>query len=516
MMWGNTFYKLVTDAAARFGDREFLADGYTRMSFGELGERSYEAAQWLNASGLRRGDIVVTCVPNWNEFVVLYAAASACGAILAPCPTDIGAIRLKETIDLLNPASLVVCAGDQVDAAIEGGFQGLLVDVRLHDRRCHHYEAMLQDDSAREPASQRSFEPVLRTEISTILFTSGSTGTPKGVLGTAYAHEYVATQIATCLSPTPDDVFFTPIAFCHIFGLCNGLLLALMNGSRLVICDRYTVEGAIDLIVEEGCTVHLGVPTMFIRELKQSEGRLEKAQLRAGIIGGSPPPDGLIEAFEKATGCKLLPSFGMTETTGGVTLTMIDAPAEKRYNSDGKAITGAQVGIIDRQGERLGPNRSGQIIVKTPGMMAGYYNGGGICVDWAAVTDWLETGDLGHIDEEGYLYVTGRIKDVIIRGGANIYPNEVESIYYRRADILDACLVGYPDEELGERTCLFVVFASDAIAPTPKELRDYAKGLIERDKVPDRVVILDAMPRLSASKIDKGALGRMARESGGR
>ena len=187
---------------------------------------------------------------------------------------------------------------------------------------------------------------------------------------------------------------------------------------------------------------------MFIRELKKSEGRLESSQLRTGIIGGSPPPDGLIEAFEEATGCRLLPSFGMTETTGGVTLTAIDAPAQKRYSAEGKAILGAQVGIIDKQGKFLSPGEQGQLIVKTPGMMAGYYNGGAIVPDQEVMENWFETGDLGYLDEDGYLFVTGRIKDIIIRGGTNVFPNEVESIYYRRDDILDACLVGYPDRRI--------------------------------------------------------------------
>lgn len=510
MISGNTFYKLAADAATQFGNREFLSDGYTRMSFAELHERGKAAARWMHSLGLRRGDTVVTCVPNWNEFVVLYVAVSACGAILAPCPIDIGAIRLRETIDLLNPSVLIVSWADHVDAALDAGFKDSLIDVRLNDSRCRHYEDVFQVDYFM--GQESSFKPVLQTDISTILFTSGSTGTPKGVLNTAYAHEYVASQIATGLKPTVNDVFFTPIAFCHIFGLCNGLLLALMNGSRLVLCDRYTVEGAIELIVKEGCTVHLGVPTMFIRELKKSEGRLEGSQLRAGIIGGSPPPEGLIETFEKVTGCRLLPSFGMTETTGGVTLTAIDAPAQKRYTAEGKAILGAQVGIIDKQGNRLSPGEQGQLVVKTPGMMAGYYNGGVIAANQEVMENWFETGDLGYLDEDGYLFVTGRIKDIIIRGGTNVFPNEVESIYYRRNDILDACLVGYPDEELGERTCLFVVFASDTEVSTSKELRDYAKSLIEREKVPDRVVVIESMPRLSASKIDKKALAALAKE----
>ena len=158
---------------------------------------------------------------------------------LLPVQLDIGAIRLRETIDLLNPSVLIVSWTDHVDAALDAEFNGSLIDVRLDDPRCKHYEDVFQADCF--IGQENSFNPILQTDISTILFTSGSTGTPKGVLNTAYAHEYVATQIATGLKPTISDVFFTPIAFCHIFGLCNGLLLALMNGSRLVLCDRYTV-----------------------------------------------------------------------------------------------------------------------------------------------------------------------------------------------------------------------------------------------------------------------------------
>lgn len=503
---GPTFFKHAQNAAQRWGEREFAMDGTHRISFSQLAETSRGLAAQLRARGLCPGDVAVACVPNWVESIQIYAAVSACGAIFAPCPADTRRPRLAEIIELVHPKVVFAVDREQLDALDDAGFEGTAIGVRLHDDRSVEFDSLLharmQDDRA------DGFEPVLETGISTIIFTSGTTGKPKGVMGTAHAHTYNSEQVAKCLSPTTDDVIFVPIAYCHIFGLNNGLLLPLMFGTRLVLTDYYSPTRSLELVNDEGCTVQLGVPTMFMRQLAISQKRGVPFGLHAGIVGGSVIPPGFVQSVEDKTGCRLLPSYGMTEATGGVTLTYYDDAPSLRYGADGCSIDGGSMAILDDAGCELACGEVGEIAIKTPSIMAGYYTGGPFEIQPEIADDWFRTGDLGSLDEAGYLHIAGRKKDVIMRGGISVFPAEVECVFQMLDDIEDACLVGLPDDDLGERCCLAIAFDDATGTPAYDEdaLIRHAKAHLERQKVPDSIVVVDAMPRLQSGKIDKRAL----------
>ncbi len=509
---GPTFFKLLEGAARQFGNREFMADGTFRATFHQLYAGSRIVAKRLHEEGVGPGDLVLVCVPNWIEYLHIYAATSACKAVFATCSVGLKRSGFLDLVDLVNPRAVFVAHEEHLEALRESGYGGLVVGVRLADPSCLAYESIVDMSvvayshdapSGLLPLADLPFEPASSIDVSTIIFTSGSTGAPKGVMSTAFAHDYVSSQVALSIRPTQDDVFFVPVSFCHIFGLCNGILIPLKHGSRLVVSDAYSPARALDLIDREGCTIQFGVPTMYIRQLRVSVEQGRPYSLRAAITGGAKTPEGLICAYEEKVGCRLLSSYGMSETTGGVTATYYDDLERHRAETDGLPIDGALVRILSREGEDLPCGQIGEIAVKTPGIMAGYYTGGPVVRDLSLADAWFRTGDLGWLDAEGYVHTTGRIKDMIIRGGINIFPHEVEVVYKRLPALREVCLMGYASGDLGERTCLVVSFSSDEDALSEDELRQFGRDHLEKDKVPDKVLVLPELPRLHSGKLDK-------------
>lgn len=511
---GPTFYKLLEESSLKYGDREFVFDGTRRMTFRQLHATGEFLARRLHAEGLRPGDIVLVCIPNWAEYLQVYAAVSACGAVFATCSAGLKRGGLLDVVRLVEPRVVFVAAVEHVDVLREAEYEGLIVGVRLDDVRCLPFEGFagggLAACGGEAPASSLppcdSFEPEAEIDVSTIIFTSGSTGAPKGVMSTACAHEYVSRQIASSIEVTQDDVFYVPVSFCHIFGLCNGILIPLEYGCRLVVSDAYSPTRAIDLIEEEGCTVQLGVPTMFIWQLRVSIERKKPFALRAAIAGGAKIPAGLAREYEDVVGCRLLSSYGMSETTGGVTATYWEDNERHRHETDGLPIDGSTLAVFDEDGEVGAAGVVGEIAVKTPGIMAGYYFGGPVARDPSLRDSWFKTGDLGWLDDEGYLHTTGRIKDVVLRGGINIYPDEVECIFRHLPCVDDVCLLGYDGGDLGERACLVISPVSGNPPCTEEGLKKYAVEHLEKEKVPDKVLLLPELPRLHSGKVDKIAL----------
>ena len=529
---GETYYKLVKDAAEKRGDDEFVYDGARRCSFNQVHHEALKIANYLYSLGVRKNDRVLICLPNWSEFLSIYAGVSALEAILVPCVADIKKASLTHVLQVTQPKAAFVSFLEHIYLFGQSGYDDTLVLVRGRPRICQPPKTAEEAAAAAEEAehlglpvysniikSQKEFldreKLALEAGISTIMFTSGTTGSPKAVMHSAFAHTHVGRCVGEGLHLSPDDVAFVPISLAHIYGMSNGLVLTTANALRVVLLERYTPELSLDMVTGEECTLYFGVPTMFIRErhlLAEQPERWDLSKVRAGLIGGSTYPYDLLEEIERDSGAKILPSFGMTEVTGGATAIDLDAPDHQRWHSTGFPIHGAQIKAVDSEGNDLPACAEGEIHIRSQGIMSGYYQGGEPEPNFGP-EDWFATGDVGYIDQEGYLFITGRIKDIIIRGSVNINPSEVESIYHTHPAVFESCLVGYPDSELGERSCLFVVLSSSeettASAPTLQELRDFAKGRIERNKVPDQVRIVEEIPRLSIAKVDKEALARL-------
>jgi acyl-CoA synthetase (AMP-forming)/AMP-acid ligase II len=352
----------------------------------------------------------------------------------------------------------------------------------------------------------------LPRESETIIYTSGSSREPKGVMLKGSALYFASFRQSGALEARCDDVFITPITFAHVFGIGAGLLIPLLVGARIVLCDRYQPERVLGLIASERVSVHFGVPTMFIREMKDdSFGREDMSSLRTGIVAGSLCPTGLIGEFEQKTGCRLLCAYGLTETSATLTTTRLDDDDYTRSSTVGRPVEGVEVALLDTR-EDAGYDRPvGEVICRTPGVMEGYYKDDDLSAKAFTPDGWFRTGDLGSLGADGTLRIVGRCKNTINRGGFNIYPEEIEAFYRNNENLLDVCLLEYPDSELGERTSLFVQLAPGAYA-SGEELRVWSAEGLEKFKIPDRIVFVESMPRLGSGKVDRQLLRKILAE----
>ena len=514
--------------------RELVSDGVRRMSREQVLDEGLAVGRFLRSCGVAPDDGVVVILPNWAEFIAVRVAICACRSVIVPLVGNVQPDTLRVTLGEVRPACLITYGQEHYDMARNLGFTGPVLVVRgsvAGDAQTFAYEqavagcaglhtaldplAPLPLGAAKSHAEGLSSDLTTWMEPSThpwphntscIIYTSGSTGKPKGVMHDANAHLLPARWQAEALQVGPDDVYYVPMSFGHIFGMGPGLLVPLISGGRLVFMDHYRSQTSCERIVSEGCTVYFGVPTMYIRDYKTAEEHgYDLSCLRTGIIAGDITSPDIIERYEKRFGTRLLSSYGMTETSSAVTCARYDDPEEIRYHSAGLPCDGVKVWIVGPHGEELPAGVTGQIACATPGLMTGYVNEPERTARQFDAQGRFLTGDLGQLTEQGALRVVGRLKDMIIRGGMNIYPVEVESVYNGRDDIAETRLLGYPDEELGQRTCLFVA-PGEGLVDSPKELREFAYGKIERCKVPDTVLVIDQMPRTSNGKIDLKAL----------
>jgi fatty-acyl-CoA synthase/long-chain acyl-CoA synthetase len=290
-----------------------------------------------------------------------------------------------------------------------------------------------------------------------------------------------------------------------MFGLVTGLLLPLMFGGKIILMEKHRPKEALDLIEKEKVTVHNGVPTMFFREIEEyRKNKKDISTLRTGIAAGAAVPKSLIKMLHTELQFIPMVAYGLTETLA-LTCTNLDDSLSKISETVGKPIDEIELKVIDDKGNHLGKGQVGEIICRGSSVMKGYC---GMPEETKKTIDengWLHTGDLGIIDEQGYIRFVGRIKDLIIRGGNNISPVEVENLYFQHPEVLEICILGVPSKELGEKTYAFVKLHENYSATT-ESLGAYAEGKIAKYKIPDQFIFVKKMPKLKNGKIDKQRL----------
>src|SRR5699024_10471144 len=253
---------------------------------------------------------------------------------------------------------------------------------------------------------------------------------------------------------TPDDVFFVAVPVFHVFGLVPSILSTLATGARMVLMDKYKPKGALTLMQDEGVTVKHGVPTMFILELNHPEFRsYDLTSLRTGIIAAAPCPVEIVKRIRSDMGCEIMVAYGLSETSPTLTMTKFNDEDSVRAETVGKALPGAEVKIVNNERKDVGIGEIGEIACRSFGVMKGYYNMPLKTEEAFDEDRWFYTGDLGVLDENQYLQIVGRKKEMIIRGGYNIYPREVEEVFYTHPDVLEMAIIGLPDTVLGEISC---------------------------------------------------------------
>ncbi|MFF3885791.1 long-chain fatty acid--CoA ligase [Streptomyces sp. NPDC001914] len=480
----------LVETAQRQPGRPALRLGERVITYAELDERTARAAALLRSEGVRPGDRVALMLPNVPEFVVLYYGVLRAGAVVVPMNP---LLKTRETEYHLTDSG-AVWLFEWHQAPGEGAQGAKAAGVR--------HTAVEPAAFATTLAGHEPFSGVVETDgedMAVLLYTSGTTGRPKGAVlshaGLRHNTEVNSVQIQRM---TPDDVVVGCLPLFHIFGQICTMSAAVRSGASLVLIPRFEPGAVLDAIARERATYFEGVPTMYAA-LLQHPSEADVSTLRMCISGGASLPVEILHGFERRFGCAVLEGFGMSETSPVVTFNHPDRP--RKAGSIGTPIRDVEVRLLDELGQDVAPGEIGELAVRGPNVMKGYWNRPEETA--AAIPDgWLRSGDLARADEDGYLYIVDRKKDMIIRGGYNVYPREIEEVLHEHPAVALAAVVGVPHADLGEEVAAAIVLR-DAAQATSDELRTYVKDRVAAYKYPRRVWFVDQLPLGPSGKILK-------------
>lgn len=506
--------------ADRRRDETLLVAGERSWTYGEVLEEATNLAVALAGLGIEAGDRIAVDLPNWPESVAVTLAAAELGAVVVPLNPGYTSRELQ--FMLRNSEATVAVTPEQ-----HGGtdylqlFEKLLVELPAlqylvtvgeedlwYDDRIFQFEDLISSGRGRswsptEPEPDERFA---------ILYTPGTTGKPKGVV---LSHENLvrtARRTAGALGLEPGDRTLCSVPLFHIFGFGATLFTVLCSGSSLILQERFRAAEALELMERHRVTVFHGVPTMFVMALREPDlDERELDALRTGIVAGAPVDESLIRRAREELASELEIAYGLTETSPTVSITRASDDEERRSTTVGRPLDGIEVRVLDDEGGALPPGETGEIGVRGYNVMLGYFRQPGETAASFTEDGFFRTGDLAIRDEDGYLRVVGRKSDVILRGGYNVHPREVEDHLRSHPAVLDAVVVGVPDEVLGELVCACVYAVEGAIVGG-EELREYCESALADYKIPDLVRFFDELPRTPGGKARRRALAQTVRQ----
>ncbi len=528
---------LLDQMAERFPDNDALVypERGLRYSYRELNEVCRKVAKGLLRLGIRKGDNLAIWAYNVPEWVILQFATAKIGAILVTVNTSYKSAELEYILNQSDSNTLFMVKSfkdsDYVHTVcdvvpeLSGSQPGSLKCPKLP----HLKNAIFIGDET--PSGMLNFNRIIELgaavsdaelavveatldchETINMQYTSGTTGFPKGVMLTHFNLVNNGFAIGECMRFTDKDRLCIPVPFFHCFGCVLGVMVCVTHGSAMVPVEIFDPLKVLQTIEAEKCTAVHGVPTMFIAELEHPEfSRFDLSSLRTGIMAGSNCP---IEVMKKAVKhmnlTEITSVYGQTEASPGITQTRTEDPVELRVATVGRALPGAEVKIVDIEtGATLPPGKQGELCARGYMVMKGYYK---MPEETSKVIDsdqWLHTGDLAIMDENGYCKITGRIKNMIIRAGENIYPREIEEFLYTHPKISDVQAFGVPDRKYGEQVMAAIILKK-GMEMTEDEVRDFCREKIANHKIPKYVKFVDSYPMTASSKIQKFKMRDMA------
>ena len=508
---GDTIGENLDAAVRRFPDRPALIDVQAgrRWSYAELAADVDALALGLLAAGVTVGDRVGIWAPNCAEWVLTQYATAKIGAILVNINP---AYRTSELEFVLNQsgARLLVAA----QRLKTSDYAAMIAEVRP---RCAaleqvvllgtgEWDALLETGRRADRGALGAIELSADDPIN-IQYTSGTTGFPKGA---TLSHHNILNNgyfVGELCHYTHEDKICIPVPFYHCFGMVMGNLAATSHGAAMVIpAPAFDPVATLEAVQAERCTSLYGVPTMFIAELSVPDfGRFDLSSLRTGIMAGSPcPVEVMKQVIDRMGMSEVSICYGMTETSPVSTQTRVDDSIERRVATVGRVGPHIEVKVIDPATGRAVPRGTpGELCTRGYSVMLGYWRQPDKTAEVIDAARWMHTGDLAVMDDDGYLSITGRIKDMVIRGGENIYPREVEEFLYTHPDILDAQVIGVPDAKYGEELMAWVRMRPGATPLTADALREFCLGKLAHYKIPRYVHITDEFPMTVTGKVRK-------------
>ena len=466
-------------------DRPAVRLDGTVLTYRGLDERSSRVAGLLRDHGIGPGDRVAVMLPNTPEFAIVYYGVLRAGGVVVPMNPLLKEREVTHYLDDSGARAIFVGppadlpAVDVQPVVVDTGFDRVL-DV-------HEPSVSIVD---REP-----------TDTAVILYTSGTTGQPKGAeLTHANLTSNVEVTATDLIEVDCEDVIFGGLPLFHSFGQTCGLNTAVKVGACLTLVSRFTPQQALEVLARDRVTVFEGVPTMYTALLATPErSQFDLSALRVCVSGGAALPVEVLRGFEAAFGCVILEGYGLSETSPVASFNHPDR--ERKPGSIGTPIRGVEMRVVDEYGRDVAPGEVGEIAIRGDNLMKGYWRRPESTAE--AIPDgWFRTGDLGRVDEDGYYCIVDRKKELIIRGGFNVYPREIEEVLYEHEAVAEAAVIGIPDASLGEEVGAAVVLKPDARA-TVEEIREYVRARVAPYKYPRHVWLEEALPKGPTGKILK-------------
>lgn len=499
-----------------------------RWDYREFRDRVNKVAKGLYALGIGKGDHVAIWATNYPEWILTMFATARIGAVMVTVNTNYRNFELSYLLKQSDSMTLIMSKGtkevDYVEMinklcpTLEFSAPG---ELESEDFPCLRNIIYLEDEKVDgmfnfsqlyEFAEYVSdFELKLaekRTDMHDVVnmqYTSGTTGFPKGVMLTHYNVVNDGKAIGDCMNFTHNDRLCIPVPLFHCFGCVLGVTAAITHGTTIVLIDHFNPLTVMQALQDEKCTAVHGVPTMYIAMLNHERFKeFDFSAMRTGIMAGSPCPiEVMRQVVDKMHMPEITIAFGQTEASPVCTQTTTDDPLEVRVKTVGRALPHIECRIVDPETNmELPRNTPGEFVARGYNIMKGYYNmpeATALAIDSEG---WLHTGDLAMQDEDGYYHITGRIKDMIIRGGENIYPKELEELLYTHPQVKDVQVIGVPDERYGEVVMACIVPIDDAIL-TEEEVKEFVKENVAKHKIPQYVEFVDAFPMTASGKIQK-------------
>ena len=491
----------------------------TRFTYRQLATMADRVAVGLSRLGVGRNDVVACQLPNWWQFTITYLACSRIGAVMNPLMHIFRERELSfmlkhgEAKVLIVPKLFRGFDFEQMVTALQPELPHLKHLVVVDGTGANSFDALLSGPAWEKEADAQNILTRHRPgpdDVTQLLYTSGTTGEPKGVMHTANTTMANIIPYAQRLHLDAEDVVLMASPMAHQTGFMYGLMMPIMLKANAVLLDIWEPLKGIDLIRAEGVTFTMA-STPFLTDLARTVDESGKAvpTLRTFLCAGAPIPSALVEQARRVLGSKIVSAWGMTEN-GAVTLIQPEDDDERAFNTDGCPLPGVELKVVDVDGNALPAGQSGKLLLRSCSNFGGYLKRPQLNATDAE--GWFDTGDLAQLDAQGYIRITGRSKDVIIRGGENIPVVEIENLLYRHPAIAMAAIVAYPDERLGERACAVVVPKPGQHIDLPSIVDFLKSQKVAVQYMPERLIVREAMPSTPTGKIQKFKLRDMLLE----
>ena len=530
----------------RFAERDALVNAETgeRYSYSGFRDEVERVARGLMAMGIQHGQHVGIWATNYSEWVLTQFATAKIGAVMVNVNPAYRTHELAYVLEQSEANALILIgrfrnsdyAGmvNEVVPEIRDSHPGELRSGRFPFLRNVIYIPPHDDQEAATPPGMWSWEELVarHAEVTAeqlaarqaecrpddpinIQYTSGTTGNPKGAMLTHHNLVSNGLYVGDAIELTEVDRLCVPVPFYHCFGCVMGNLGCITHGSAIIIAsEHFDALKTLQALERERCTALYGVPTMFIAQLDHAEFvKFDVSSLRTGIMAGSPCPiEVMRQVIDRMGAHQMTIAYGQTEHSPVITQTLTSDSIERRVSTVGKVLPGVEARIADPEtGEVLGPDVQGELQARSSMVMRGYYNMPEATASAIDDEGWLHTGDLATVDEDGYYKITGRLKDMIIRGGENVYPREVEEFLYTHPKVSDVQVIGVPDERFVEEVMAWVILKPGETAE-PDEFREFCRGKIAHYKIPRYVKVATEFPMTVTGKIQKFRMREMAVE----